>query len=128
MRMVWGNYLAAAGSVIVAGVYVTRAAPRDVIALQRGQMSYVSQFRRVLPRVLVLDVVSEPMLLQGVAEAAALDRARALLARLNIPQALCVWSLTTFSGGEQQRVHIARGFIRALLVLLLDERQLPSIL
>ena len=88
MRMVWGNYLAAAGSVIVAGVYVTRAAPRDVIALQRGQMSYVSQFLRVLPRLPVLDIVAEPFLLQGVDEAAALDCARALLARPNVPQAL----------------------------------------
>ena len=63
MRMVWGNYLAAAGSVIVAGVYVTRAAPRDVIALQRGQMSYVSQFLRVLPRLPVLDERQLPSIL-----------------------------------------------------------------
>jgi len=121
MRMVWGNYLAAAGSIIVAGVDVAQAAPREVIALRRGQMSYVSQFLRVLPRVPTLDVVAEPLLLQGLDEAAAHDRARALLARLNIPQALWSLSPTTFSGGEQQRVNIARGFIRAVPVLLLDE-------
>ena len=121
MRMVWGNYLAAAGSIMVAGVDVARAAPRDVIALRRGQMSYVSQFLRVLPRVPTVDVVAEPLLLQGVSEVEALDRARALLARLNIPQTLWDLSPTTFSGGEQQRVNIARGFIRAVPVMLLDE-------
>ena len=121
MRMVWGNYLAAAGSIMVAGVDVARAAPRDVIALRRGQMSYVSQFLRVLPRVPTVDVVAEPLLLQDVSEVEALDRARALLARLNIPQTLWGLSPTTFSGGEQQRVNIARGFIRAVPVMLLDE-------
>ena len=121
MRMVWGNYLAAAGSIMVAGVDVARAAPREVIALRRGQMSYVSQFLRVLPRVPTVDVVAEPLLLQGVSEVEALDRARALLARLNIPQTLWGLSPTTFSGGEQQRVNIARGFIRAVPVMLLDE-------
>ena len=121
MRMVWGNYLAAAGRIMVAGVDVARAAPREVIALRRGQMSYVSQFLRVLPRVPTVEVVAEPLLLQGVPEPEALDRARALLARLNIPQTLWSLSPTTFSGGEQQRVNIARGFIRAVPVMLLDE-------
>ena len=121
MRMVWGNYLAAAGRIMVAGTDVARAAPREVIALRRGQMSYVSQFLRVLPRVPTVDVVAEPLLLQGVAEDEALDRARAVLARLNIPQTLWGLSPTTFSGGEQQRVNIARGFIRAVPVMLLDE-------
>ncbi len=121
MRMVWGNYLAATGSIMVAGVDVARATPRDVIALRRNQMSYVSQFLRVLPRVPTVDVVAEPLLVQGLAESEAMDRARALLARLNIPQTLWSLSPTTFSGGEQQRVNIARGFIRDVPVMLLDE-------
>jgi alpha-D-ribose 1-methylphosphonate 5-triphosphate synthase subunit PhnL len=121
MRMVWGNYLAAAGRIMVAGTDVARAAPRDVIALRRDRMSYVSQFLRVLPRVPALDVVAEPLLLQGIAETEALERARALLDRLNIPRGLWSLSPTTFSGGEQQRVNIARGFIREVPVMLLDE-------
>ena len=43
----------------------------------------------------------------------ALERARHLLARLNIPERLWHLSPTTFSGGEQQRVNIARGFAAA---------------
>ncbi|QYK43590.1 MAG: phosphonate C-P lyase system protein PhnL [Paracoccaceae bacterium] len=121
MRMVWGNYLADAGSIRVAGVEVAGAEPRTVIALRRGTLGYVSQFLRVVPRVATLDVVAEPLLALGVAADEARDRARGLLARLNIPERLWGLSPTTFSGGEQQRVNIARGFVHGYPALLLDE-------
>lgn len=121
MRMIWGNYLAASGAIRVAGTDVARATPREIIALRRERLGYVSQFLRVVPRVATVDVVAEPLLAQGAAEDAAREAARALLARLNIPQRLWALSPTTFSGGEQQRVNIARGFIRHSTALLLDE-------
>ena len=121
MRMIWGNYVAQEGSIRVAGVEVARAAPRDVIALRRRTLGYVSQFLRVVPRVPTREVVAEPLLAIGVARDQALARAEALLARLNIPERLWGLSPTTFSGGEQQRVNIARGFAHAYPALLLDE-------
>jgi alpha-D-ribose 1-methylphosphonate 5-triphosphate synthase subunit PhnL len=121
MRMIWGNYLAASGSLVVAGTDVARATPREIIALRRDRMAYVSQFLRVVPRVSTLDVVAEPLLAQGAPEDTARTAAAALLARLNIPERLWSLSPTTFSGGEQQRVNIARGFIRHAHALLLDE-------
>jgi alpha-D-ribose 1-methylphosphonate 5-triphosphate synthase subunit PhnL len=121
MRMVWGNYLAAAGSIRVAGVEVAGAEARTVIALRRGTLGYVSQFLRVVPRVPTVAVVAEPLLTLGVAEEEAQARARALLARLNLPERLWSLSPTTFSGGEQQRVNIARGFVHPYPALLLDE-------
>lgn len=116
MRMIWGNYLAASGSIMVAGVDVARAAPREIIALRRHTMGYVSQFLRVVPRVPTIDVVAEPLDCED-----AHDQAAALLTRLRIPERLWGLSPTTFSGGEQQRVNIARGFIAPRPVLLLDE-------
>src|SRR5690606_12102022 len=84
-------------------------------------IGYVSQFLRVVPRVAAIDVVAEPLISRGETGDAARAQAAALLARLNLPERL--WSLppATFSGGEQQRVNIARGFITEHPILLLDE-------
>jgi alpha-D-ribose 1-methylphosphonate 5-triphosphate synthase subunit PhnL len=121
MRMIYGNYLAASGAIRVGGVDVTKAEPREVLELRRTTLGYVSQFLRVVPRVPTLEVVAEPLLAVGAPEAEALDRARVLLTRLRIPQTLWTLSPTTFSGGEQQRVNIARGFVQPYPALLLDE-------
>ena len=121
MRMIHGNYLADGGRIVVGGVDVARADPREIIALRRAVLGHVSQFLRVVPRVPTLEVVAEPLVTLGVAPQEARARARALLARLNIPEALWPLSPTTFSGGEQQRVNIARGFVHDYPALLLDE-------
>ncbi len=121
MRMIYGNYLAAGGSILVDGVDVVTAEPREILALRRDVLGYVSQFLRVVPRVPTLDVVAEPLLSVGVETEAARDRARDLLARLNIPERLWSLSPTSFSGGEQQRVNIARGFAHTYPAMLLDE-------
>ncbi len=121
MRLVYGNYLAARGTIRVGGVDVASAAPREILALRRDTLGYVSQFLRVVPRVSTLDVVAEPLRRLGVSEADARDRATRLLTRLNIPEPLWALSPTTFSGGEQQRVNIARGFAHPYPALLLDE-------
>ncbi|MBT9244362.1 phosphonate C-P lyase system protein PhnL [Gemmobacter fulvus] len=121
MRMVYGNYLANGGVIRVGDVDVAQAAPREIIALRREGLGYVSQFLRVVPRVPTIEVVAEPLLVLGQARAVALARAAELLARLNIPERLWPLSPTTFSGGEQQRVNIARGFAHAYPALLLDE-------
>ncbi len=121
MRMIWGNYRAASGSILVGGTDVARADPRDILRLRRETLGHVSQFLRVVPRVPTIEVVAEPLLARGADTEQALDAARALLARLNIPERLWSLSPTTFSGGEQQRVNIARGFIHPWPALLLDE-------
>lgn len=121
MRMIYGNYLSASGSIRVGGLDITTAAPRQIIALRRDTLGYVSQFLRVVPRVPTLDVVAEPLLVLGMAQDQARARAAGLLSRLNIPERLWSLSPTTFSGGEQQRVNIARGFAHDYPALLLDE-------
>lgn len=121
MRMLYGNYRTQSGVMSVAGLDLAQAAPREVIRLRREVLGYVSQFLRVVPRVPTLDVVAEPLLALGTDASEARDRAAALLEKLNIPRPLWSLSPTTFSGGEQQRVNIARGFVHPYPALLLDE-------
>jgi alpha-D-ribose 1-methylphosphonate 5-triphosphate synthase subunit PhnL len=121
MRMIYGNYLAGRGSILVSGVEVAGAEPRAILTLRRETLGYVSQFLRVVPRVPALEVVAEPCLAVGMNRREAEARALALLARLRIPETLWGLSPLTFSGGEQQRVNIARGFAHAYPAMLLDE-------
>ncbi|QDZ02216.1 phosphonate C-P lyase system protein PhnL [Nitratireductor mangrovi] len=125
LKMLYGNYAVDTGQVIVEHhgrlVDMATASPRDVLAIRRDTIGYVSQFLRVVPRVSALDIVAEPLLARGRGRDEAMRRSRDLLGRLNLPAKL--WDLppATFSGGEQQRVNIARGFITSHPILLLDE-------
>ncbi len=121
LRMISGNSPTGRGSIRVAGVEVAGAEPRAILALRRERLGYVSQFLRVVPRVPALEVVAEPCLAVGMGRERAQARARALLARLRIPETLWGLSPLTFSGGEQQRVNIARGFAHEYPAMLLDE-------
>ncbi|MFN3507600.1 MAG: phosphonate C-P lyase system protein PhnL [Allorhizobium sp.] len=125
LKMLYGNYAVDQGQILVnhAGriVDIASADPRTVLEVRRGTLGYVSQFLRTVPRVSTLDVVAEPLVARGVTTDEARDRAAELLSRLNLPRDLWQLPPSTFSGGEQQRVNIARGFITDHGVLLLDE-------
>ena len=125
LRSLYGNYRAEGGRILVrhGGEWVDLAGadPRTVLAVRRDTLGYVSQFLRVVPRVPALDVVAEALLGRGVAPDEARERARATLLRLNVPTRLHPLPPATFSGGEQQRVNLARGFLAGHPVLLLDE-------
>ncbi|WP_460779321.1 phosphonate C-P lyase system protein PhnL [Microbacterium shaanxiense] len=125
MKMIYGSYGTDSGRILLSHhgevLDLAAAQPRQVLAARRDTVGYVSQFLRAVPRVPALDVVAEPLVERGVDRPEARDRAGALLARLSIPERLWKLPPATFSGGEQQRVNVARGFIIDRPLLLLDE-------
>ncbi len=125
LRLLYANYKPCAGSIRVwhggSWVDMATASPRTVLSVRHTTMGYVSQFLRVIPRVSCLEIVAERLTLHGEEASTASDKAGALLERLRIPERLWRLAPATFSGGEQQRVNIARGFIRRYPVMLLDE-------
>ncbi len=125
LKMIFGNYRCDGGRIGIRHqgnlIDLAKAEPREVLSVRRSTIGYVSQFLRAVPRVATIDVVAEPLVANGVARAEARQKAGALLHRLNIPERLWALPPSTFSGGEQQRVNIARGFISELPILLLDE-------
>jgi alpha-D-ribose 1-methylphosphonate 5-triphosphate synthase subunit PhnL len=125
LKMIFGNYRCDGGQILLrhggATVDVASAEPRRILALRRHAMSYVSQFLRAVPRVPALDVVAGSLTAGRATREEARGRAADLLRRLNIPERLWPVPPVTFSGGEQQRVNIARGLLPDLPILLLDE-------
>ena len=125
LKMIFGSYACDRGNILVREgdtlVDVATAEPRRMLALRQHVIGYVSQFLRAIPRVPSIDIVAEPLVADSVDREEARARAGALLQRLNIPERLWRLPPATFSGGEQQRVNIARGFLFDLPLLLLDE-------
>lgn len=130
LKLIFANYRASSGHIQVRQVNgewleLTEASARELVRMRRDSVGYVSQFLRVIPRVSALDVVAEPLIEDKPDPAEALgparEKARAWLTRLRIPERLWHLPPATFSGGEQQRINIARNMIKPRPLLLLDE-------
>ncbi len=125
LRLIYGNYRALGGKIIVEHqgrlIDLVKASPRQVLSVRRRTLGYVSQFLRCVPRVPAKDVVAEPLIALGTSRHTARREASELMTRLRLPERLQDLPPATFSGGEQQRVNIAQGFVHHYPILLLDE-------
>ncbi len=121
LKMIYGNYFFQSGEIKINNYKIDYKYPRNIIELRKNTIGYVSQFLRVIPRVPTIEIVMEPLLEINFDQEEVRERAEKILLDLNIDKNLWNLSPLTFSGGEQQRVNVARGLIRNYPCLLLDE-------
>ncbi len=125
LRSLYANYKPDSGRILVRHrdrwVDMGHAGEREILEVRRHTLGYVSQFLRVIPRVPSLEVVSEPLRHLGVGADKSRRKAEVLLERLRIPSRLWNVAPATFSGGEQQRINVARSFVVDYPIMLLDE-------
>ena len=126
LKALFRTYTTTGGSIVFtkddgSSIDIATCDESTILELRKNEIGYVSQFLQVLPRISAVDIVANPLITKGESEQKAKDAAKELLSYLDIKEELFDVSPLTFSGGEQQRVNIAKGIIAPKSLLLLDE-------
>ena len=109
-----------AGSVVINGVEVGRLKEKKLSAFRNKQVGFVFQFHQLLPEFTALENVMMPALIQGVSSGEASRKAKETLEYLGLAERAS-HKPAELSGGEKQRVAVARALINKPAVIFADE-------
>lgn len=126
LKCIYRKYIPSSGDIYFessqfGNVNLSNASENVILKIRENEIGYITQFLRVIPRVPCVDVVAEPLISSGINTKEAREKSKEILDRLGIPLNLFEAYPSTFSGGEQQRVNIAKAIIRRQRLLLMDE-------
>ncbi|MEM6829424.1 MAG: ATP-binding cassette domain-containing protein [Bacteroidota bacterium] len=126
MKCIYRTYLPTSGAMVYHSekygkIDLVQASDFQIIALRKSEITYCSQFLSVIPRVSAVDVVSETLVAKGASWEYARGVSKEFLSQLGLAEELWDAYPSTFSGGEQQRINVARAIISKPGFLLIDE-------
>lgn len=108
------------GRIVLNGTEVNRLKEKELSAFRNKEIGFVFQFHQLLPEFTALENVMIPALIQGVSASEAKKKAREMLDFLGLSERAS-HKPAELSGGEKQRVAVARALINHPAVVLADE-------
>ena len=108
------------GSVVINGIEVGRLKEKELAAFRNKQIGFVFQFHQLLPEFTALENVMIPALIGGMSSDKAMKKAKETLAFLGLAERAS-HKPAELSGGEKQRVAVARALINDPAVIFADE-------